>query len=233
MVSFFSRLKQIAGFDIRKFTTSPVKTGVLPIGGIGSTGVRLAGVTKRFGLGVLRLAKPTTFKGAVGLAVGVPTLVGVLATSPTARGIAKGIFDPRKAFGRGKGLGAIVEDPSKLIPEKETVVGVGEKVRDIAREAGLAAAAGAALTGAAVITAKKVRERLTKAPQLPPTALLPTPITITTIPQPLGPVERPAPKEVAMEPLTKPVSIKVINKPEINISFRKSRKFINQQLLIR
>lgn len=162
--------------------------------------------------------------------IGAPAAAGILLASPTARKF----VDPRQTFKRGKEIGKLIEDPSKLIPEKEeTLLG---KIKDVGIKAGLIGAGAAAVAGAAAIAVKKVKEKLpSKIPSAElPAAILPTVPSLTPRTQPLGAVEKPVEVEkvVAAQPVSMP-SIRISNKPSINISFRKSRKFINQQVLVR
>jgi len=162
---------------------------------------------------------------------GVLTGAGAITTSPTLRGVLKSALSPKATFRRGRGLGAIIEDPSKLLPAGKTA---GEKVRDILKEAGPAAAGAAALTAAAVAVTRRIRAGPKTPAQAPPIGLLPSIPSLTPSTQPLGAVEKPIEPEaiVAAQPVSMP-SIKITNKPQINIRFSKSRRFINQQVLVK
>ncbi len=152
------------------------------------------------------------------------TGIGILQVSPIARRfVAARLRDPTQI---GKEIGGIIEDPSKLQP------GIGqtplEKVKEVAKAAGIVG--GVAAVTAAAITAVKKR----RAERPFPAAILPAAMA-PIISQPLGPAKKPEPEKPKELPVaTLPSMInKIIFKPEINIRFSKSRKFINQQLLIR
>ena len=142
----------------------------------------------------------------------IPTLAGVIQVSPKAEKILVGrLTKPEKL---GETIGAFIEDPKKKVKEIPPLV------------AGLIGA-GAVVGGAELI--KKVKG--VKIPKLPVSksigekGVLPTGATFT----PLAPVEKP----IEEKPIAvKPVQIKNIFKPEVNISFKKSKKFINQQVNI-
>ena len=185
------------------------------------------------GLALLTGAKFLKALGTAGLtALGV----GVLETSPKARAFAvEKIKDPTRA---GREIGKLIEDPTRLLPKEKTL---GEKVKEVAMKAGLPAAGVAAVVGAVAVAAKKIKERaerVVEAPEIPtelaPAALLPPAPTPTIIP--FAAVE-PTPKveEIPVAPLlpARAPTIKNIFKPSIDISFRKSRKFINQQNIFR
>jgi len=126
--------------------------------------------------GAVSLAKPKSIKGALGLAVGVPTAVGVLSSSAKARKIAKTALDPRESIKRGQKLGGIIEDPSKAedilgIKEKTTLK---EKVLGGLKTAGIYGGAAAAIAGGAALTKKALQKRKEEKAleaQLQPTAL--------------------------------------------------------------
>jgi len=179
----------------------------------------------KIGAGIVRFVAPKTLKGALIGAASVPVAVGVLST-PTGKRIAKEVFDPRKGFERGKTLGAAKVGKSTL--------------GDFAAKAGLVGlGVGAAAVGVKAI-AKKVKE---KAPSLPPVSLpsfgkLPVPQVLPSsqvFAQPtLGAVEQPKEKVVPLETVgAKPTKIINTFKPEISIRFSKSKRFINQQNLIK
>lgn len=152
--------------------------------------------------------------------LGIPTAAGILAVSPKARKL----IDPRETFKRGKGLGGIIEDPSKLrLPKDKTLK---EKVIEVGKTAGLIGGAAAAVVGGAAVV-KKIKEKIPSVRQ--PTGTLPAPPSITAITQPLGAVEKP--KGAISKPITP--TIKINNNPTIDIRFSKSRRFINQQILVK
>lgn len=158
-----------------------------------------------------RLLVPKTLKQALI----IPPLAGAISIVPS-------LIDPRKTFAKGQELGKIIEDPSKLLPKDKPAT---EKIKEVAKAAGLLGGA-AAVVAAAVPVVTKLRAGK------PPAATLPTPLTLTPRTQPLG-AAQPTPKEAPITKPQKPPSIKITNNPVINIRFSKSRKFINQQLLIK
>jgi len=225
-----------------RILASPVTTGVLattlatlfnPVAAVGF----LKGAAK----GVGKFFQPKTTTQAVSRFVGIPTALGVLAISPTARGF----LDPRESFGRGKSLGEIIEDPSKLedvlkIKEKDTLK---EKIIGGAKTAGVAG--GVIAAGAGIVAVgKKVKEKFTETKI--PTPTIPdipsfVPPTFTQLPvgtalqqEPIGIVEKEIPEVIAEPVKTEMPSItnKNVFSPEINIKFSKSRKFINQQIVV-
>lgn len=168
----------------------------------------------------------------IGTIAGVSTLLGALRIPTIKKQIARTLTGEK-----GEALGAIIADPSKLLPKEK---GIKETAADIAKKAGLLAGT-AALVGGGIVAGKKVVEKIkeVKLPkitpsQIAPAALLPSVPALTPITQPLGAVQpTPTPKEIVpVQPITMP-SIKIMNKPEINIRFSKSRRFINQQILVR
>ena len=121
-------------------------------------------------VGTAKLARPRSIKGAIGLGVGIPTAVGVLSQSKTARGF----LDPRKSVKRGRSLGRIIDDPGRA----QDVLGIRdktfkEKVGAGLKSAGIAGGALAIGLGA-VAGAKKIIQARQKAPG------------VVTIPSPLG-----------------------------------------------
>ena len=171
-----------------------------------------------------------------------PTIATVLAKSPRARGIVKTIFDPRETVKRGTGIAEFIEDPAKAT-RSLTGATTGEKIRAGLKKAGViggvAAVVGAGAVGVAKVVKRLKKPKVPKIPSgvipsgLPPIAFLPAPPSITSITAPIGAVEKPIEQEILAPtaPVSMP-SIKITNKPSINISFRKSRRFINQQVLI-
>jgi len=168
------------------------------------------------------------------------TGIGILQTSPKARTFIKGkLTDPT---GTGREIGKIIEDPSKLQPSaQQTPL---EKIKETAKTAGLIGG-GAALAAAVVAATKAFRERGSPKAALPsglpvgipsaalPVAILPAEPSLSTRTQPLGAVQpQPEPTTTAQPVATMP-DIKITNKPEIDIRFSKSRKFINQQVLVK
>jgi len=158
----------------------------------------------------------------------IPTAVSALAVSPTLR---KAVSPIR----RGKAIGAAVEDPQTFLQKVAGFFsGAGQIVKETAPVIVPAAIVGAAIIGGRRL-ARRARDRR---PAAIPTAQLPiaalpvgvAPVSVRTTP--LGAVT-PTEKPVAEEKVKKaPPSIRITNKPQINIRFSKSRKFINQQILV-
>lgn len=146
-------------------------------------------------------------------------------------------FNPFKA---GQKAAPFIADPSKLLPEKDKPF--KEKVIDVAKAGGLGVGVAAALIGVAALIGKGIKKLkpgqagLPGLPGLPgaPGVSLPAAMA-PVISKPFGVAEKPAPEKPAALPgvPAQPINIKILNNPEINIRFSKSRKFINQQLLIR
>lgn len=142
------------------------------------------GILAKGARGVGKVIAPKSIKGAVGLAVGVPTAVGVLASSKTARGF----VDPRETFKKGKKIGAIIEDPGKSrdilgIKEKSSLK---EKVLTGAKAAGLVGAAAAVGIGAVAAT-KKIKGSLAERAQAKAAQELKAPRELGFVdPQPVG-----------------------------------------------
>ncbi len=159
---------------------------------------------------------------------------GILAGSAKARAAAKErVKDPTKI---GLGIAQIIEDPSRLLAKEKPLK---EKVKEVAKTAGLVAGAAAAGLGVVAVAKKKIKE--IKVPKLPeikaaklPAAILPSPPP-SQILEPFGAAQpTPTPEPLpAAAPAMPAISNKITFKPEINIRFSKSRKFINQQLLMR
>ena len=115
----------------------------------------------RFGKGTARAIRPRSVKGAIGLAVGVPTAIGVLASSRKARQFTKTALDPRESFKKGRKIAAIIEDPKKAqdILGLEKKASFKESVITGLKAAGfVGAAAAVAIGGAAAL--KKGRQIL-------------------------------------------------------------------------
>ncbi len=158
---------------------------------------------------------------------------GLLAGSAKARAAAKErVKDPTKI---GLELAKFVEDPGKLLPKEKPLK---EKIKEVAKTAGLVGAAAAAGVGVVAVAKKKIKE--IKIPKLPeikaaelPAAILPSPPP-SQILEPFGVAQpTPEPLPAVSAPAMPAISNKITFKPEINIKISKSRKFINQQLLIR
>ena len=163
---------------------------------------------------------------------------GILSTSERARQFTKEkILDPTSV---GVGLGGLIEDPGQLLPDPDDGKSFKEKVLDVAKEAGLLGGVAAAVVGG-VALGKKALEKFPKIPKIPkqiapqvlPAALLPALPSLTPSTQPLGPVQQPPEVVPVVEKAQPPINITNTFNPSIKISFKKSRKFINQQLLFK
>jgi len=216
----------------------PIQTKV-PIGVKVAAGFSVVPGVGGFVGRALRFAAPKTLKQAIGFSLAAPTLVGVLSL-PEGRKFIGRIFDPVRRFATGQQIVGIVKDPSSVLPSGVSpITGTQEtfltKLKDILKKGGPLAAATA--LGVGLIPATKLAISKLRAPSIPsavlPKALLPSLPSLTPRTEPLGAVEKTVttqPEEIVTTPLP---SIKITNKPEINISFRKSRKLINQQVLIK
>lgn len=118
---------------------------------------------------LLSSAKPKSVKGAVGLAVGVPTAVGVLSSSPTTRSAVKNVFNPVENLRRGKNIAQVIEDPKKA----QDVLGIGEqkttkeKITGALKAGGVAGAVvGAGILAKKALEAKRARDALQNKPTL-------------------------------------------------------------------
>ena len=167
---------------------------------------------------------PKTLKGSLIAAATIPATIGVATTKP-GRKIISTVFDPRKGFARGQATPEFISSLGKGIKEGKVPSGLTGL-----QKAGLIGGA-AALGAGALVIGKKAKEKIsffrgnTGAPAVP----------FARTSQALAPVKQ-IPEPVAVMPveaLQKPVTIKNIFKPSIDISFRKSKRFINQQNLIR
>ncbi len=156
------------------------------------------------------------------------TGIGVLSTSPRARKAAKFIVSPVRRLAGGKVIGAAIEEPTTFL---QKLLGLGAVAAVPIATAGIGAAA-------VLGTQRLLRDR--KIPTLPSglPAALPAAAITTGLPvspraiEPLGAVQPEKPIEEVKPPKAVP-AVKITNKPEININFRKSRRFINQQILVR
>jgi len=164
--------------------------------------------------------------------------------SSRAKGFIATRLNPTGIISSGTEFGKIIDDPGLLLPTvvpddtSATLQNILETVKDLGTKVGILGGVAAAGVGATVLgkqVFKKVRRvaAAPRAPPPPPTVLAAAPLvagalpSATTLQQPLGPVQKPTKVEKAVP------SIKITNKPEINISFRKTRKFINQQVLVK
>lgn len=168
---------------------------------------------------------PATAKGKVAVVLGAPLVTGILAGSKRAREFALGLLDPVRKFERGKEIGGIIEEPSKLLPKK--------KVPDILKTTGLIGT-GAAIATAIPIVTEKIRGA--RAPVITPTGTLAgVPVQAITQQAPISAIPKEIPKEKVVEPVKQALP-SIINKisvrPEIDIRFSKRKTFINQQILL-
>jgi len=197
-----------------KVITSPVLTAGL-VATLGTLLFPAAGLA--VGRAAAKILVPKTLGGAAKTAF----VVGAITAAPE---IAK-TFNP---FEAGRKAAPFIADPSKLLPKDTTPEGVKEKVIDIVKDAGLVGGAAAAVAGAGLLVAKAVKKKVKSIIPSVSAPIAAVPL-ITSIKEPLGAVQKPVSIQA---PIPKMPSIKITNKPEININFRKSKKFINQQVLI-
>ena len=163
--------------------------------------------------------------------------VGLLESQRVRKFAKEKVLDPTAI---GVGLAGIIEDPSKLIPTEKTPSGLKEKVIEIGKAAGLIGGTAAAVVGG-VALGKAALAKIPKVPKLPkkiapqvlPPALLPALPGITPTTQPLGAVQQVKEPEVSLPMQQPPINITNTFNPSVKISFKKSRKFINQQLLFK
>ena len=141
---------------------------------------------------------------------------GVLLESPIIR--KKVVEAPRSALEFGKKVGRGVEKPEKN----------GVTISEGLKKAGIAGGIIAAVVGGAKI----IKDKKAKVPKtVIPEAIMPTPFVLTPDTQPVGAVKKPA--EVPAVKPQKPVTIKNTFNPTIAVRFSESRKFINQQILVK
>lgn len=161
----------------------------------------------------------------------LPSLAGLLLT-PLGRRTARQVFDPVKGFERGKATPEFVSGIVTKIKEPTTKLSEFD-LTEALKKAGLIGA-GAALAGGTIITGKKVIERFREKEVILGRGLPAAPFPVTA--RALAPVRQPPTvKPVVLEamPQPKPIMIRNVFKPSINVSFRKSKRFINQQILIK
>ena len=170
-------------------------------------------------LGVLALkAAPLAFipKTIGGKLLGLAGISAVL-TSPKIAKLVEPTGLVEKALRGGEIAGEFAE--TGKAPSIPTALKVG----------GLVGGA-AALAAGGLIVAKKIKEKIKGAPDL---AIFPEGTAIQ--PEPISAIPKEIPKEMVAAEAARPQlpSIKNVFKPEVNISFRKSRRFINQQINIK
>lgn len=161
------------------------------------------------------------------LTLGAPSLIGLLSVPKISKEI-----DPRKRFRAGQSFGQALTQPQlQSIPNDG-----GSVIKKGAAAFGVAGAIiGAAAIGKQVLPKIKglkpsAKDKVLESSAIQKNVPIETPDIgkQVAVDPTLG--ATPKPKEPTKE---KPLSIKNTFNPEINIKFSKSRKFINQQLLIR
>lgn len=158
---------------------------------------------------------------------------GLLESPVVRRFVKRKVLSPEKG---GRAIGSLIEDPSKIVPAGGIFRGAGK----ITKEAGLVAGGLAVATGGVIAgreAIKRFRKGREKITTIPPVFTQPT-LQPQMIPQqqPIGVVKQPEDKELKTKPLeaVMPTINNRINvSPIVNIRFSKSKKFINQQVLIR
>jgi len=212
-------------------TLAAIPFGAAALAGRAAVGVgaRVVGKKAVTGLG----------RGAVGLVKGTGKAIakrpilslvgaGVLVTSPTARRAA--VTLPQTLFSGGKTIGGKIEGLSAPTKEK-------------AGKFGLLGLGAAALLGGVLVAPTALRAAKGLIPSLPkrkkatqelPVGLLPAPPSITPTTQPLGAVQQVVEPTPSL-PVEKVKPMKITNtfNPTIDIRFSKSRRFINQQIIVK
>jgi len=189
------------------------------------TTVALGGAAGALLGGPIGALKGTLAAGAV------VTGVTLLTKSPRARKAASVVLSPLQAGKRGETLAAVIEDPQTTL---QKVLQTGSKILPVAVGT-VAAATGVELIRRGVIKARERRAEAVTALESIPKIAAPTlpPAPTPQITQALAPVEKPVEEKVPVMATPTPTTIKNTFKPEINISFKKSKRFINQQNLIK
>lgn len=179
---------------------------------------------------------PKKLGGKLLLAGGIAAAV----ESPRLRRIIKTKFNPLVT---GKELGKIIEDPTRLFPKERTPKGVFDKFKDVLGTAGLIGGVAAATVGGVILAKKGISKVTSLIPSGVVRSVAASPLAISplatialpsaaTIEQPIGAVQKPI--EDKKIPVAIP-SIKIINKPQniVDVRINQSKRFINQQVLIR
>ena len=220
------------------FPEQTFKTGTLPIGAkIPKEFIPTASrFIPRFAGGIVKATKSTGKfivgkpKATAGLVIGLPTIFGALSI-PAFKSKVATFFSPFERFKGGQALGTTLTTPKGA----ETTTG-SQGIIDALTSAGLI---GAGLVGAREIIRTIKEKRVTEKAVLPtlPSVKIPALPSISqpaTL-EPIGAVEKekPVTKEVPAQTNMPDITIRNIVKPNINVSFRKTRKFINQQVLVR
>lgn len=178
--------------------------------------------------GLLQLVKTKTLIAGIISPVGAATgLIGQQIAQKT--GLIPTPFKPSK-----KGEPLVVTDitprptePPFQLPSLPSIPDI-PKPPSVLTAGAIGAAIGAAFAGIIpLIKDRKIKEEKLPIAQLPPTPQLQPSLEPFGATQPLEEVVAPE-----MIPTAMP-SIKITNKPQINISFKKSRRFINQQVLVK
>jgi len=200
---------------------------------VAGVGARVAGKRAITGLG----------RGAVGLVKGTGRAIakrpilslvgaGVLVSSPTAR---KAVVQlPKTLFSGGRTIGEKIEGLSGVTKEKAGKFGLlGLGVAALG--AGLLVAPTALKAAKGLLPSIPSFPKRKKATQEPPIALIPAPPSITPTTQPLGAVQQVVDKPTPSLLVEKQKPMRITNtfNPTIDIRFSKSRKFINQQIIVK
>jgi len=197
--------------SIKTFAVKGIQTGLSLLGKLTKTAV----------------TNPRTT--AVTLAT-VPALVG-LGSTPVGREFISTVFDPRKGFKRGQATPEFITEAVEKVKGGQSPFTLSEGLKTAGIIGGLTA-----LGTGGLIVAKKVKDKF---PRSGSEQLLITGAPSSTL-IPLAPVKQEEEEEVPMEMVGLPMQMPEINikntlKPVINVTVKqtKSKKFINQQVLIR
>ena len=105
---------------------------------------------------------PKTVKGKIGAIITVPTVIGILGSSPKARDVVKKTLDPRESVRRGKRIAEIIEDPSRardVLGIKETST-FKEKLITGAKVGGIVGLGVAGIVGAKTLLERRKEKKL-------------------------------------------------------------------------
>jgi len=212
--------------------TSPITTGVL---GLTLGSLLFPAAAARIGLGALRGAGrigkgivPASPRGKLFALATLPATAGLIST-PIGRRTVGAIFNPLRGFERGQATPGFLTDVISRLRRGEGLPTVGQGLAT----AGAIGGAGALIAGG-IAAARAIRGRR-GAPGTPAPGIIPaSPISTTVFAEPLAPVQQPTP-DVVVPVAQAPTPTKITNtfKPNIDISFRKSKKFINQQINVK
>ncbi len=170
-----------------------------------------------FPAAALRVAKfvaPKTLKGAAFQILGVPTAIGLLKVPEIRSAVARFISPPKR-------VREAEEFGKKLVGTKPS--DGGDLIKSGAKAAGVVGAVVAAVAVAKKVTGKP--KVITTPEQLVPKSVLPIPPEV----KPLGVVKQPVEKVSPVPSIVNQIKVS----PVVNVRINQSRKFINQQLLIR